>query len=254
MARRQHAKRRKYAKQKGRSTQRHRALDVLFEADEKGIATEQGIRDLLAERQKVSTAQVPIGEFGSEIVEHYAGHILNLNTLIEAASEDWPLHRMNSVDRNILRGAAAELTYMDTPRAVVVPEWADLARSLSTDRSVGFVMGVMNRMADIRERELANQAKGSILDAEARGETIGAGAEVSAPSASSADTAAAGEPEAEPFSTPEAELCSVAEPRSESAPAEAEAKLEVEPVETDAEVAPEAEPRSEDQSAETETK
>ena len=146
---------RKYKKEKGRSTQRHRALDVLFEADEKNLLSEEGILHLLEDRQEISTAQVPIGEFGSSIVEAYARHISNVDTLIEAASEDWAMDRMNGVDRNILRGATAEFIYLDTPRSALVPEWANLARSMSTERSVGFVMGVLNRVADIRERELA---------------------------------------------------------------------------------------------------
>ena len=47
---------------------------------------------------------------------------------------------------------------MGTPRSAVVAEWAHLARKLSTERSVGFVMGVLNKVADIRARELAANA------------------------------------------------------------------------------------------------
>ncbi|MDK6906076.1 transcription antitermination protein NusB [Actinotignum timonense] len=137
----------------GRSTQRHRALDVLFEADEKNITSEAGILDLLAERQRVSTAQVPIGEFGSQIVTAYAQQISQVDTLIEASSEDWALDRMNAVDRSALRGAVAELMYLGTFRGAVIVEWTNLVREFSTDRSVGFVMGVLNKAADIRERE-----------------------------------------------------------------------------------------------------
>ncbi|MGO1591418.1 MAG: transcription antitermination protein NusB [Ancrocorticia sp.] len=139
-----------------RTTQRRRALDVLFEADEKDLLSADLLIELLEERQLVSTAQVPIGDFGSQIVRAYAGDMLNVDTLIEAASEDWALDRMNTVDRSILRLGAAELSVLLTKRAAVVTEWADIARELSTDRSVGFVMGVLNKVADIRERETQN--------------------------------------------------------------------------------------------------
>lgn len=140
-------------KRTSRSVERHRALDVVFEADEKGYLYEDGLLRLLADRRVVSTAQVPIREFGTELVEAYASNLDNVDTLIEAASEDWALSRMNVVDRSILRLAAAEMMFIGTGRALVVSEWADLARELSTDRSVGFVMGVLNRVADIRMTE-----------------------------------------------------------------------------------------------------
>lgn len=142
----------------GRSTQRHRALDVLFEADEKNITSETGILELLAERQRISTAQVPIGEFGSQIVTAYAQQMSQVDTLIEASSEDWSLERMNAVDRSALRGAVAELMYLGTFRGAVIVEWTNLVREFSTDRSVGFVMGVLNKAADIREREESGNA------------------------------------------------------------------------------------------------
>ena len=82
-------------KQTARSRQRHRALDVVFEADEKGMIDEDALLSLLAERQSVSTSQVPIGEFGSQVVEAYATNADNVDSIIEAASEDWALARMN---------------------------------------------------------------------------------------------------------------------------------------------------------------
>ncbi|AWE42376.1 MULTISPECIES: transcription antitermination factor NusB [unclassified Actinobaculum] len=151
------AKRRRTA----RTTQRHRALDVIFEADEKDLLEEEQLLHLLTERRSVSTAQTPIGDFGAQIVEAYASHADNIDTIIEAASEDWAMARMNVVDRTILRAGSAELMFMGTPRALVVTEWSALARELSTDRSVGFVMGVLNRVADIRARELGQDDAGA---------------------------------------------------------------------------------------------
>ncbi len=143
-------------KSTARTTQRHRALDVVFEADEKGVVGEGPLLDLLFDRQRVSTAQVPIGEFGSEIVTAYAQNWDNIDSMVEAASEDWALSRMNVVDRTILRLGTTEIMVMGTPRALVVAEWSALARELSTERSIGFVMGVLNKVADIREREIGS--------------------------------------------------------------------------------------------------
>lgn len=136
-----------------RTKQRNRALDVIFEADEKNLLGQGDLLVLLEERKVLSTAQAPISEFGASIVQAFAENADNVDTLIEAASEDWGINRMNVVDRSILRAATAELLYVGTDRAQLIPEWASLAREFSTDRSVGFVMGILNRVADIRKRE-----------------------------------------------------------------------------------------------------
>jgi len=138
-----------------RTKQRNRALDVVFEADERGLLGQGDLLALLDERKVVSTSQSPIGDFGASIVEAYAENADDIDTIVEAASEDWAMSRMNAVDRSILRAAAAELVYVGTDRFHVIPEWAGLAREYSTERSVGFVMGVLNRVADIRARELS---------------------------------------------------------------------------------------------------
>ena len=65
-----------------RSTQRARALDVVFEADEKGLLYPEDLLDLLGERRSVSTAQVPIGDFGCELVKAFADDFDNVDTLI----------------------------------------------------------------------------------------------------------------------------------------------------------------------------
>ncbi len=142
-----------------RSTQRARALDVLFEADERYLLDTQDLLNLLEDRRSVSTSQVPSGAFGSQLVTAYADESYNVDTLIEAASEDWSLERMNVVDRTILRLGTTELLVLDTPRPTVVAEWANQARKLSTDRSVGFVMGVLNKVADIRARETGQKSR-----------------------------------------------------------------------------------------------
>jgi N utilization substance protein B len=58
---------------------------------------------------------------------------------------------MPSVDRSVLRLAVYELLWCDdVPTAVAIDEAVELAKSLSTDDSPGFVNGVLARVA--RER------------------------------------------------------------------------------------------------------
>lgn len=147
-------KKRRNKKRKGRSLQRQRALDVLFEADIKGIPA-NSITDLLAQRTQLSTAQVPIGEYGQAIVNAYGEWADNIDSMIDAASPNWALARMTTVDRNLLRIGAAELMFLDGEIAVVATEIANLTRDFSTDAAVPFNMGVLNKIADIYAGETA---------------------------------------------------------------------------------------------------
>jgi N utilization substance protein B len=63
------------------------------------------------------------------------------------------MERMAAVDRNLLRGAVAELLgFPATPRAVVVNEALEIARKFSSPESVQFVNGVLDSVAHDLEK------------------------------------------------------------------------------------------------------
>lgn len=143
---------RRDGRRKGRSLQRQRSLDVLYEVDFKGLSSCDAL-DLLKLRQSESTHQVPIGQYGVEIVSHFIENAENIDSMIDAASGAWSIDRMTIVDRNLLRLGAVELMYLGIDRPVVINEVASLAREFSTDKSVSFTMGILNRVSEIWELE-----------------------------------------------------------------------------------------------------
>lgn len=67
---------------------------------------------------------------------------------ITAASKRWRLERMDRVDRNALRIAAAELRARpDTPTGVILSEVVRLASTYGNERSAGFVNGLTASLA-----------------------------------------------------------------------------------------------------------
>ena len=77
-----------------------------------------------------------------------------LDTQIAAASQNWRVERMSRVDRNVLRLGTWELVHQaDVPRAVVLDEAVELAKSYGTDDSSAFVNGVLNKVADALGRK-----------------------------------------------------------------------------------------------------
>ena len=74
-----------------------------------------------------------------------AGRLADIDPLIAAQAEHWRLERMPIVDRLILRLAVFELLATPgTPRAVVINEALELARTFSTESAVKFVNGVLD--------------------------------------------------------------------------------------------------------------
>jgi N utilization substance protein B len=125
-----------------RTKARKRALDVLFECEQRGAP----IVDTLAER--VSAGEPPVGEYTVELVEGVAARHEEIDALLTRYAEDWTLARMPAVDRNILRIGAYELLFNDdVPDEVAVSEAVGLAHDLSTDESPAFVNGMLSALA-----------------------------------------------------------------------------------------------------------
>jgi N utilization substance protein B len=128
-----------------RSKARKRALDVLFESEQRGV----DVLETLAGR--VAAADPPVSEFTVELVEGVVKHRDRIDELLTTYSQGWSLDRMPAVDRAVLRLGTFELLWLDdVPDAVVVDQAVELARNLSTDDSPGFVNGVLGRLLDLK--------------------------------------------------------------------------------------------------------
>ncbi|HEX6445470.1 MAG TPA: transcription antitermination factor NusB [Streptosporangiales bacterium] len=128
-----------------RGKARKRALDVLFEADVRGL---DPVR-LLADR--IAAADPPVPEYAVGLVEGVSAHRARLDELISEYAVDWTLDRMPAVDRAVLRLGAYELLYAaDVPDAVAVAEAVRLATDLSTDASPAFVNGLLGKLLNLK--------------------------------------------------------------------------------------------------------
>ncbi len=128
-----------------RSKARKRALDVLFEAELRGLP----VLELLAER--ITLGDPPVPDYAADLVRGVAVHIAQIDELISAHAEDWTLDRMPAVDRNVLRIGVYELLWApDVPDGVVISEAVLLASDLSTDASPPFVNGLLAKIAELK--------------------------------------------------------------------------------------------------------
>lgn len=130
-----------------RTKARKRALDILFEAEQR----ELNVLDLLRERLAAPVTQAPLSEHTVAIVEGVVGHWNDINEAITTYAHGWALDRMPAVDRAILRLGAYELLYSDdVPEPVAISEAVSLAKELSTDDSPKFVNGVLARLLEVK--------------------------------------------------------------------------------------------------------
>jgi len=128
-----------------RSKARKRALDLLFESEQRGLPT----LELLTERQ--SLGEHPVPEYAADLVRGVASNRERIDELISWNLVDWTLERMPAVDRNILRIGAYELFWAaGIPDGVAISEAVLLARELSTDASPAFVNGLLARLLELR--------------------------------------------------------------------------------------------------------
>jgi len=92
-------------------------------------------------------AQPKIREFTEKLVRGVVGHLAEIDDKLVSYTKSWPLHRMGSVERNVLRLAFYEMLYCaDVPPAVVLNEAIDLAKYFSNAEAGRFVNGVLDRL------------------------------------------------------------------------------------------------------------
>ena len=133
-----------------RKDPRHRAreaaLQILYQWEIGGRAAEQSAETFFT-RQWPDTDAPPddLRAFATRLAVDTVDRIAEIDALIADTTERWRPERMAVLDRLILRMAVSELLRdRDTPRAVVINEALELARTFTTEESVKFINGMLD--------------------------------------------------------------------------------------------------------------
>jgi transcription antitermination protein NusB len=132
---------------KGRHQARKRAVDLLFEAEARGL-TPAEVADSRIGLAETNAADVSVlNPYTVTVARGVSEHAAHIDELIASYLQGWTLERLPAVDRAILRVAVWELLHADdVPEPVAVDEAVELAKELSTDESPGFVNGVLGQV------------------------------------------------------------------------------------------------------------
>lgn len=128
-----------------RSKARKRALDVLYEADQRRADPVDTLRERLAQ------SDPPVPAYAVTLVEGVVAHRARIDELLSTYAEEWTIDRFPAVDLAVLRIGVYELLWCDdVPDGVAVSEAVELAASLSTDESPVFVNGLLARLLQLK--------------------------------------------------------------------------------------------------------
>ncbi|UCC82713.1 MAG: transcription antitermination factor NusB [Gemmatimonadota bacterium] len=143
-----------------RTKARARALQVLYAWELRGGEEPLARVNLELSAPGERSGEPEVREYTEKILATIADALPEIDSRLEALAEHWRLSRMATVDRNILRIAAAEMLYLDdVPLRVSLHEAIRLAEWFGTEESSRFVNGVLDALFRELEPEQLGDAR-----------------------------------------------------------------------------------------------
>jgi N utilization substance protein B len=123
-------------------------LQALFEWDFNNDleAQQPNVADIVARDIEEFAAGMNDAGFVTDLVQGVLDKQKELDTVIEKAAPDWPIDKISTIDRNVLRIGLFELLFGDrkeVPAKVAINEAIELAKSFGGENSGRFVNGVL---------------------------------------------------------------------------------------------------------------
>jgi N utilization substance protein B len=124
------------------------ALQTLFELDmreELSIPFEKA-KEIIVRNQEEFGEGLKDITFANILVQECLSRRITIDDIITRAAPDWPLDKIGTVDRNVLRIGLCELLFGDrsqVPPKVAIDEAIELAKSFGGETSGKFVNGVL---------------------------------------------------------------------------------------------------------------
>lgn len=125
-----------------RSRAREVALQILFEDDVNPRETAEALRSFVASR----LGSPELEEFCLSLILGVRRNQSEIDATLSQIAENWSVARMASTDRNLLRIAAFEILYTETPFRVAINEAVELAKRFGTAQSPQFVNGILDKL------------------------------------------------------------------------------------------------------------
>lgn len=117
-------------------------MQSLYEWDFYG--GERDAHQLIERNIEEFTKEFDEKEFATKVVDGVIQHQSDIDATISKFAPDWPLAKITTVDRNVLRIGVYELLFnFDIPSKVAINEAIELAKTFGGESSGKFVNGVL---------------------------------------------------------------------------------------------------------------
>lgn len=160
------------------------ALQTLFELDmqENLSADQEKVYSILDRNKEEFGEGVKDMSFAKGIISGALSRRITIDDIITRAAPDWPLDKIGTVDRNVLRIGLTELLFGDrtqVPPKVAIDEAIELAKAYGGETSGRFVNGVLGAIyKEMGEPEKAQVTKPKNSDLEGARKEVLVGAVV----------------------------------------------------------------------------
>lgn len=125
---------------------RKRALDLLYEAEIKGLPVSE------VWQQRTDDEDLPTNPYTEQLVLGISINLPEIDSKISQVSTGWRLDRMSPVDRSILRIAVYEILHLpEIDVAIAINESVLLAKEISSEDAPGFINGVLGAISRLPE-------------------------------------------------------------------------------------------------------
>jgi transcription antitermination protein NusB len=144
----------------GRRKARELAMQMLYQSD-MGKQTAAEVRRVFwksrVDDEGKQTVDLETQSFAEDLFRVAMERSEEIDDLIERHAQNWRLHRMAAVDRNLLRVAVAEMIgFKGTPHPIVINEALEIGRRFAAPESVNFLNGVLDAVSrEVLEKRLS---------------------------------------------------------------------------------------------------
>lgn len=144
----------------GRRKSRELAMQMLYQSD-LGKQTAAEVRRVFwksrTDDEGAQTVDLETQSFAEDLFRVAMERSEEIDDLIEHHAQNWRLHRMAVVDRNLLRVAVAEMIgFKSTPHPIIINEALEIGRRYAAPESVTFLNGVLDAVSrSVLEKRLA---------------------------------------------------------------------------------------------------
>lgn len=92
--------------------------------------------------------QQEVRNYALEIIKTINRRQSEIDGILTDALQDWQLNRLARIDRDILRIAVVEISFLGVPDRVAINESVELAKRYSDEEGHRFINGVLRRVTD----------------------------------------------------------------------------------------------------------